>query len=54
VLLADLRAENAKAAAEVLSNAGFEVSSAPVDVSSCDSIQELVKTSSKVSQRPTP
>jgi len=34
VLLADLRPENADAAAEVLSNAGFEVSTATVDVSS--------------------
>jgi aryl-alcohol dehydrogenase-like predicted oxidoreductase len=34
VLLADLRAENAKAAADVMSNAGFEVSTATVDISS--------------------
>ena len=32
VLLADLRQENADAAAEVLSNAGYEVSVATVDV----------------------
>ena len=32
VLLADLRQENADAAAEVLSNAGFEVRTATVDV----------------------
>ena len=37
VLLADLRPENADAAAEVLSNAGFEVRTAAVDVSSRDS-----------------
>jgi NAD(P)-dependent dehydrogenase (short-subunit alcohol dehydrogenase family) len=42
VLLADLRQENAAAAAEVLSNAGFEVSTATVDVSSRASIQALV------------
>ena len=42
VLLADLRQENAAAAAEVLSNAGFEVSTATVDVSSRDSIHKLV------------
>jgi NAD(P)-dependent dehydrogenase (short-subunit alcohol dehydrogenase family) len=44
VLLADLRQENAAAAADVLSNAGFEVSTTTVDVSSRDSIHELVGT----------
>jgi len=44
VLLADLRQENATAAAEVLSNAGFEVSTAIVDVSSRESIHKLVQT----------
>jgi len=43
VLLADLRLENAKAAAEVLSNAGFAVSTATVDVSSRDSVHKLVE-----------
>jgi NAD(P)-dependent dehydrogenase (short-subunit alcohol dehydrogenase family) len=43
VLLADLREENAKAAAEVLSDAGFEVSTATVDVSSRASIHALVQ-----------
>ena len=43
VLLADLRQENADAAAEVLSNAGFEVSTATVDVSSRESVHALVK-----------
>ena len=38
VLLAGLRQENADAAAEVLSNAGFEVSTATVDVSSRESV----------------
>ena len=42
VLLADVRQENAAAAAEVLSNAGFEVSTTTVDVSSRDSIHKLV------------
>jgi NAD(P)-dependent dehydrogenase (short-subunit alcohol dehydrogenase family) len=42
VLLADLRAENAAAAADVLSNAGFEVSTTTVDISSRESIQKLV------------
>ncbi len=44
VLLADLRPENADAAAEVLSNAGFEVSTATVDVSSRESVRALVQT----------
>ncbi len=44
VLLADLRQENADAAAEVLSNAGFEVRTATVDVSSRDSVHALVET----------
>ena len=44
VLLADVRQENADAAAEVLSNAGFEVSTATVDVSSRESVHELVQT----------
>lgn len=42
VLLADLRAENNDAAAKVLGEAGFEVSTAIVDVSSGDSVQALV------------
>jgi len=44
VLLADLLQENADAAAEVLSNAGFEVSTATVDVSSRESVHALVHT----------
>ena len=44
VLLADLRAENADAAAEVLSNAGFDVSTAILDVSSRESVRSLVQT----------
>ncbi|MDE2253395.1 MAG: SDR family oxidoreductase [Betaproteobacteria bacterium] len=43
VLLADLRQANADAAAEVLSNAGFDVSTATVDVSSRDSVHALVQ-----------
>jgi NAD(P)-dependent dehydrogenase (short-subunit alcohol dehydrogenase family) len=43
VLLADLRQENAATAAEVMSNAGFEVSTAIVDVSSRESIHKLVQ-----------
>ena len=42
VLLADLRPENAEAAAKTLSDAGFEVTAATVDVSSRDSVEALV------------
>ena len=44
VLLADLRQENAAVAAKVLSDAGFEVSTASVDVSSRQSVHALVQT----------
>jgi NAD(P)-dependent dehydrogenase (short-subunit alcohol dehydrogenase family) len=44
VLLADLRLSNADAAAEVLANAGFDVSTATVDVSSRDSVHALADT----------
>ncbi|HEY8718896.1 SDR family oxidoreductase [Pengzhenrongella sp.] len=44
VLLADLRQDNADAAAEVLANAGYEVSVATVDVSSRADVRALVKT----------
>ena len=43
VLLADLRQDNVDAAANVLSNAGFEVSTAIVDVSSRQSVRALVE-----------
>jgi NAD(P)-dependent dehydrogenase (short-subunit alcohol dehydrogenase family) len=43
VLLADLYPQNADTAAKVLSDAGFEVSTATVDVSSRASVQALVK-----------
>jgi NAD(P)-dependent dehydrogenase (short-subunit alcohol dehydrogenase family) len=42
VLLADLRQENAEAAAKTLSEAGFEVTTTPVDVSSRASVETLV------------
>jgi NAD(P)-dependent dehydrogenase (short-subunit alcohol dehydrogenase family) len=45
IVLADLRQDNADAAAEVLSNAGFEVSTTTVDVSVRDSIHALVEAS---------
>jgi NAD(P)-dependent dehydrogenase (short-subunit alcohol dehydrogenase family) len=43
VLLADLLPDNADAAAEVLRDAGFQVSTATVDVSSRESVQALVE-----------
>ena len=43
VLLADLRDESAAAAAEVMRDAGFDVSTATVDVSSRESVRALVK-----------
>ena len=47
VLLADMRPENANAAAEVLGNAGYEVSVATVDASSRESVQALVDTATQ-------
>jgi NAD(P)-dependent dehydrogenase (short-subunit alcohol dehydrogenase family) len=44
VLLADLRQETSDAAAKVLSDAGFEVSTVTVDVSSRESVHALVQT----------
>ena len=44
VLLADLHEANADAAAEVLANAGFDVSTATVDVSSRESVHALAET----------
>ena len=43
VLIADLKKENADAAAAVLSNAGFEVSTATVDVSSHEAVKSLAQ-----------
>jgi len=43
LLLADLRQENAEAAAEVLSNAGYQASTTTVDVSSRESVHALVE-----------
>jgi NAD(P)-dependent dehydrogenase (short-subunit alcohol dehydrogenase family) len=48
VLLSDQRQQNADAAAEVLSNAGYEVSTAHVDVSSRELVEALVATASKI------
>jgi NAD(P)-dependent dehydrogenase (short-subunit alcohol dehydrogenase family) len=43
VLLADMRLENANAAAEVMANAGYEVSVTTVDASSRDAVHALVE-----------
>jgi NAD(P)-dependent dehydrogenase (short-subunit alcohol dehydrogenase family) len=48
ILLADLRNANADAAAKVLSEAGFEVSTATVDISSRKSIHGLVETAKEI------
>lgn len=44
VLLADMRQDNANAAAETLGNAGYEVSVAMVDASSREDVHDLVAT----------
>ncbi len=44
VLLADMRHDNANAAAEILGNAGYEVSVGTVDVSSREALRALVET----------
>jgi NAD(P)-dependent dehydrogenase (short-subunit alcohol dehydrogenase family) len=44
LVVADLRKENCEAAAKTLSEAGFDVSTAQVDVSSRESVESLVKT----------
>jgi len=48
VLLADLRQDHADAAAKVLGDAGFEVSTATVDVSSRESVHALVQAATKI------
>jgi NAD(P)-dependent dehydrogenase (short-subunit alcohol dehydrogenase family) len=47
IVLADLHQENAAAAADVLSNAGFDVRTVTVDVSSRQSIHALVETATR-------
>jgi saccharopine dehydrogenase-like NADP-dependent oxidoreductase len=62
VLLADLKPENADSAAQVLKNAGFEVMTAQVDISSRQSIHALVdqatalgcQPASNIDQHPAP
>jgi NAD(P)-dependent dehydrogenase (short-subunit alcohol dehydrogenase family) len=48
ILLADLRKENADAAAKTLSEAGFEVSTVVVDVSSRESVLSLIKAATTI------
>lgn len=48
ILLADMRPANANAAAEVLGNAGYEVSAATVDASSRKAVHALVETATNL------
>ena len=50
VVLADLRTETAEAVATILGDAGFEVSTATVDVSSRASVAALVKTATVIGE----
>ncbi|HVE57449.1 MAG TPA: SDR family NAD(P)-dependent oxidoreductase, partial [Pyrinomonadaceae bacterium] len=50
VVLADLHEENAKAAAEVMENAGYEVSIAKVDVSAREDVHSLVQTAKNLGE----
>lgn len=50
VLLADLSQKNADAAAEILSDAGFEVSTAAIDVSSREQVNALVQTTTALGE----
>lgn len=50
VLLADINVANAEAAAEVLADAGFEVSTAVVDVSSRESVHALAQTAAALGE----
>lgn len=48
ILLADLKLENAETASKLLSEAGFQVSTTVVDVSSRQSVQTLIETAQKI------
>jgi NAD(P)-dependent dehydrogenase (short-subunit alcohol dehydrogenase family) len=48
IILADMRPDNARTAAQVLDNAGYEVSVATVDASSRSAVQSLVKTATGI------
>lgn len=47
VILADLREENAQAAAKVMDEAGYEVTTARVDASSRDDVRSVIETAQK-------
>ena len=48
VLLADIKQENAEAAARILFDAGFDVSTVTVDVSARASVHALVQAATKI------
>jgi NAD(P)-dependent dehydrogenase (short-subunit alcohol dehydrogenase family) len=48
VVLADMRAQNAEAAVEIFKNAGFEVSTATVDVSSRPAVEALAANAANI------
>jgi NAD(P)-dependent dehydrogenase (short-subunit alcohol dehydrogenase family) len=50
VMLADLRQENAEAAAKVMGDAGFLVSTTVVDISSRASVRDLAKKAASLGQ----
>jgi len=50
VVLADLRVENAEAAANIFRDAGFEVTTKTVDISSRESIHELVAAATAIGE----
>ena len=50
VVLADLRIENAEVAADIFRSAGFDVSTATVDVSSRQSVHALVETATAIGE----
>jgi NAD(P)-dependent dehydrogenase (short-subunit alcohol dehydrogenase family) len=50
LLLADMRQGNADAAAEVLGNAGYEITATTVDVSSREAVHALVETATALGQ----
>lgn len=50
VVLADLRQDNVDAAAKILSDAGFEVSTATVDISSRPSVEALVSKATSIGE----
>lgn len=50
VLLADMRRENAEAAAEIMANAGYDVSVATVDISSRAAVHSLVETATSLGE----